>query len=94
MRFEWDAEKDAANQKKHGLSFDEAKELFLSGVWYAEFFDERHVEPRFVAVGPITSGVIAVICTIRKQDLVRIISARYATDRETKRYQEERDRSL
>lgn len=93
MRFEWGAAKDATNQKKHGLSFDEAKELFLSGAWYAEFFDERHAEPRFVAVGPIASGVIVVIYTMRKEDVIRIISARYATDRETRRYQEERDQS-
>ena len=93
MRFEWDAAKDATNQEKHGVSFDEAKQLFLSGVWYAEFFDERHAEPRFVVVGPIASGVIVVIYTTRKEDLIRIISARYATDRETRRYQEERDKS-
>ena len=31
MRFEWNPNKDEANQKKHGLSFDEAKELFAGG---------------------------------------------------------------
>ena len=45
--------------------------------------------PRFVVVGPIASGIIVVIYTTRKEDVIRIISARYATDRETRRYQEE-----
>ena len=42
MRFEWDAEKDRANRRKHGLSFDQAAELFKAGVDYLEVYDEAH----------------------------------------------------
>ena len=32
MRFEWDARKEETNQRQHGISFEEAKELFSSGL--------------------------------------------------------------
>ena len=55
MQFEWDPEKDLANQVKHGLSFKDASELFSSEVDCLEICDELHSleEDRFVAVGPI-----------------------------------------
>ena len=84
MKFDWDAGKDAANQAKHGLSFEEAKALFTSGVEYLEIFDEAHSfsEERFIAIGAIVRGVIVVVWTEQPEDTTRIISARRATTRE------------
>lgn len=80
----WDEAKNLANRKKHGLSFEEARELFTSGVDYLEIFDESHSEEedRFTAIGPIRQGVILVVWMDREEDELRIISARRATRRE------------
>ena len=59
MRFEWDPKKSRGNEKKHGLSFSEAKTLFESGVDYLEIYDEDHSadEDRFIAIGPVEGGL-------------------------------------
>lgn len=84
MRFDWDPAKDRANREKHDLGFDEAQELFVSGIDYLELFDEAHSEQeeRFIAVGPIQRGVVVVVWTERVEDVIRIVSARFATSRE------------
>jgi uncharacterized protein len=89
-RFEWDDAKNAANQAKHGVSFEEAQELFTSGADYLEIFDADHSdkEDRFIAIGPITRGLVLVVWTERDEDVVRIISARWATKHERAKYVE------
>jgi|SRR5262244_3797619 len=88
LRFEWDEEKSHANERKHGLSFSEAKTLFQSGVDYLEIYDESHSadEDRFIAIGPIERGMIVVVWTETLVGSIRIISARWATKREEQRY--------
>ena len=90
MRFIWDPDKDAANQEKHGISFDQAKELFESKEDYLEIFDEAHStdEERFIAIGPIRRGLVLVVWTEVDEDTVRIISARWATKQEKELYYE------
>jgi hypothetical protein len=63
VRFEWDAAKDEVNRQKHGISFAEASELFSSGVDFLEIYDQQHSdeEERFIAVGPITIGLVVII---------------------------------
>jgi uncharacterized DUF497 family protein len=80
----WDPSKDAANRKKHGVSFEEASEVFTSGVPYLVLFDEAHSadEDRFWAIGPIKRGLVLVVHTEEDEDSVRIISARWASKRE------------
>lgn len=80
--------KNRANQQKHGVSFEEAKELFVSGVDYLEIFDDVHsdFEDRFIAIGPIEQGVVLVVWTERDEDTIRIISARWATKHEQRLY--------
>ena len=89
MRFEWDPAKDKSNRAKHGVSFDQASELFKSGVEYLEIYDEEHSdeEDRFIAIGPIKRGVIVIAYTERDDDVLRIVSARMATKRERQRYE-------
>jgi uncharacterized DUF497 family protein len=88
-RFEWDPAKDRANRAKHGVSFQEALELFSNGVDCLEIYDERHSvqEDRFIAVGPIRVGIIVVVYTERSEDVIRILSARMATAREREGYE-------
>ena len=83
VRFEWDPNKDEANQRR-GLSFNEATELFAGDNDYLEIYDREHSdeEDRFIAIGPIRSGVIVVVYTERQEDVIRIVSARKATKKE------------
>jgi uncharacterized DUF497 family protein len=89
VEFVWDVAKSEANQRKHGVSFREAQELFESGVDYLEIFDSAHStdEDRFVAIGPISRGIVVVIWTEPVEDTVRIISARMATQRDRELFQ-------
>jgi uncharacterized protein len=86
MRVSWDPAKSHANRQKHGVSFEEAQELFTSGVEYLEIFDDAHSadEDRFLAIGPIPLGLVLVVWTERDEDETHIISARLATSREAK----------
>ncbi|HYC88000.1 MAG TPA: BrnT family toxin [Thermoanaerobaculia bacterium] len=82
--------KNLANLRKHGVSFEEASELFRSGVDYLEIFDDEHsvTEDRFIAIGPIQRGLVLIVWTERDEETIRIISARWATNREQNLYLE------
>lgn len=86
--FEWDEAKDLSNQRKHGLSFAEARQLFESGADYLEIFDIEHseFEDRFIAIGPIDRGLVVVVYTEPEEDRMRIIGARLANQREQALY--------
>lgn len=93
MKVTWDEAKNLSNQAKHGVSFEEASELFSSGVDYLEIYDEAHSdeEDRFIAIGPIRGGIVLVVWTERlslddEESAIRIISARWATKREKEHY--------
>lgn len=88
MRFESDPAKARANLAKHGVSFDQARKLFTSGVDFLEIYDDAHsiAEERFVAIGPISEGIVLVVFTEIVEGTVRIISARMATTRERSLY--------
>ena len=95
MRFVRDPEKDKINRAKHGLSFEDATELFKTGVDYLEIYDEGHSEreDRFIAVGPIKRGIIVVAYAEREDDVLRILGARMATRYERRRFEAyEKDR--
>ena len=86
MKFEWNLEKEKRNIRKHGVSFKEASKLFISRFDYLEIYDESHSEDedRFIAIGPIVKGIIVVVYVERDFDIIRIISARKATQAENR----------
>jgi len=88
VKVEWDEGKNLASQRKHGISFEEAAEIFTAGSDYLEIFDEAHseTEDRFIAIGPIARGVVLVVWTERDEETLRIISARWANEREQALY--------
>jgi uncharacterized DUF497 family protein len=45
VKFEWDQAKNLANQKKHGVSFEEAESVFAAAD-YLEIFDEELLKAR------------------------------------------------
>ena len=89
FRFHWDPHKARANLKKHGVSFEEAATVFGDPLGYI-VPDPRHSheEERSVLLGrSVRSRVIAVMFTERG-DSIRLISARPATRRERRDYEE------
>jgi len=89
LHFEWDQNKNEQNQKKHGISFQEARTVFFDEN-AVEFFDEDHSdwEDRFLLLGLSARFRILMICRcFREEDsIIRIISARKATRNEQKFY--------
>ena len=87
VEFEWDESKNLGNQRKHGVSFSEVRELFESEE-YLEIFDEAHseFEDRFIAIGPIRRGLVVVVHMEPEENVIRVISARRATRHERKFY--------
>lgn len=92
-RFEWSPSKAAANLKKHGISFDEATQVFLDPK--AIFEQDREVddEARWQVIGCIGDSLMLMIAhTVREEpdaDVYRIISARQADRKERRRYEGE-----
>ena len=90
LDFKWDPQKDKLNQEKHGISFEEAQSVFFDEN-AIEFFDPEHSqsEDRFILLGLSFRLKILVVChCFREQDsLIRIISARKATRKESSYYE-------
>ena len=87
-RFEWDEDKNLANRRKHGISFEEASTIFDGPVLSLE--DEGHQsEVRERCYGLIGGVVIACVVHTDRDGATRIISARKATPHERKAYQGE-----
>jgi uncharacterized DUF497 family protein len=90
VRFEWDKDKAARNVRLHGVSFEEACELFNTEAPVLEVYDVDHsvTEDRFKSIGPVGRGLVLVVWTERTDDIVRIISAWWATKTEEQMYAE------
>ncbi len=86
MRFTWDPKKNAINKKKHGISFEQAIDVFYDER-RLEFYDEEHSgdEDRWQTIG-FAREVLFVVYTEREGDIIRIISARCATRQEREWY--------
>jgi uncharacterized DUF497 family protein len=92
VRFEWDSAKAESNYAKHGVSFDVARLVFEDPFQRSirQVIDE---EERWVTMGLAGDTVLLVVAhTISegddKEEVVRIISARKATSRERKSYEQ------
>lgn len=92
ITFEWDENKEAANRKKHGVSFQEAQSVFYDD-FAVQFFDEEHSshEQRFLMLGMSTGARLLLVCHCERSEgnIIRIISARKATKNESKFYKGE-----
>jgi uncharacterized protein len=86
MRFEWDTAKARANERKHSVSFEEAASIFRGFCIHRLDGRRDYGEARFVALGCDSNGVVLnVVYTIR-EDSIRIISARKASNHERETY--------
>jgi len=89
VRFIWDAKKASINIRKHGISFQEAATVFRD-VLSATGSDPDHStgEHRFVTFGLSEAGRLLVVSHTEEGGSIRIISARLATKREPRIYEE------
>ena len=89
LRFQWDEHKAAANAKKHGVSFEEAKSVFVDE--RAKLIDDpdhSEDEDRFVLLGLSSALRLLLVCHCYRSEgnVIRLISARKATGTESKAY--------
>jgi uncharacterized protein len=89
MEFEWDESKAAANLKKHGVAFVEAKTVFYN-VLAVIFDDEAQSvgEKREIIIGHSQNNRLLLISFTERPNAIRIISARPATRREREDYEQ------
>lgn len=90
LGFEWDESKNKINRAKHGVWFEEARSVFddLQG---RVFHDLKHSdnEDRFIIIGISSAARILVVvhCYREADSVIRIISARKATQQEALFYE-------
>ena len=90
LRFEWDGAKNAANQRKHGISFEEARSVFYDErALLIEDPDEGTGEDRFVLLGMSEALRMLLVCHCyrEREAVIRIISARKADRAERADYE-------
>lgn len=87
MKFEWSEEKNRVNIKKHHISFEEAKEVFIDPMQISKL-DHRfdYFEERWITLGSAIRGKIVVVAHMffdeNGEEIIRIISARKANQKE------------
>ena len=97
VQFEWDPAKNLANQRKHGVSFEEAAQLFRDPLFISWKDRVQDGEERWQACGKVDGlSLLIVAHTIREEqeggieiEVIRIISARRAEPKERRRYEKE-----
>jgi len=89
MRFEWDPAKARKNLRKHGVTFEAACSVFYDplAVTGADP-DHSESEERMVTFGVSSSGRLLVVAHTERAEVIRIISARVATQHERRIYEE------
>ena len=88
-RFEWNPDKADRNLCKHGISFEEAGTVFDDPLFITVLDEEHSVdEERYITLGLSVTGRLLLIAHTDRQGTIRIISARKATKRERRFYEE------
>ncbi|MCL4475106.1 MAG: BrnT family toxin [Nitrospirae bacterium] len=91
--FEWDTDKAKRNIETHGVSFDEASTTFkdtLSLTIHDPLHSDK--EDRFILIGSSIKNRLLVVVHTERGNKIRIISARKATKKERKKYEENAER--
>jgi uncharacterized DUF497 family protein len=89
LRFAWSPRKPSENKRKHGISFDEAKTVFLDDNALLMADPDRSAEEdRFLLLGVSSVLRLLVVCHCYREsdDVIRLISARKATKPEAQQY--------
>ena len=88
--FDWDDGKARSNWAKHGVSFEEATMVFADPLAMTLDDPDHSIgEDRYITFGLSDFGRLLVVCHTDDEDVIRIISARTATPRERRSYEQE-----
>ena len=88
MQFEWDDEKASISERKHGVSFPEAMTVFGDPLALTGYDPDHSTdEDRFITMGHAITERLLIVCHTDREQRIRIISARIATRRERKDYE-------
>jgi uncharacterized DUF497 family protein len=83
----WSEAKAQGNLRKHGVSFDVAREVFdAAEMMYTYDQEHSNYEDRYVSVASTTGGLLAVVWAEPEAEIFRIISARRPTREERRQY--------
>ena len=91
MEFNWDSKKAKANIEKHGVSFEEAASVFYDPLAKsAQDPDHSEDESRFILIGHSQKNNLLFVVHVYKEnpDTIRIISARKATKKEKRDFED------
>jgi len=92
MKFEWNETKNRLNQEKHGITFEEAKEVFDDALQISKL-DHRfnYFEERWITLGATKKEKLLVVANLffseDGEEIIRIISARKANNNERNIYE-------
>ena len=97
FQFEWDPAKNLSNRRKHGVSFEEAAQVFRDPLYLSWKDRVQDGEERWQACGEVEGLSLLIVAHTLRQELldgteievVRIISARRAAPKERRRYEQE-----
>lgn len=97
IRFEWDEAKNLSNRRKHGVSFEEASQVFRDPLYVSVQDRVEDGELRWQTMGRVEEVLLLTVAhTVREErddgrsvEVIRIISARPATRKERRRYEDE-----
>ena len=97
IRFEWDEIKNLSNRRKHGVSFEDACQVFRAPLYVSVQDRIEKGEARWQTLGMVEDLLLLMVAhTVREEledgtlvEVVRIISARRATRKERRRYEDE-----
>lgn len=88
MDFEWDEAKNTANIRKHGIDFADAV-LIFDGPVISRIDDRRdYGETRIISYGQIADQIVATVVHTDRNGVMRIISARLASAKERRAYEQ------
>ena len=90
MNYQWDPDKAQANNNKHNVDFADAVGVFEDA--WALTIEEQYIndEQRFVTLGMDFLGRVLIVVYTYRGDDIRLISARRATKRQRKTYEQRR----
>jgi uncharacterized DUF497 family protein len=92
MHFEWDENKNTLNKKNHGVSFEQAQEVFEDPFQISKLdFRFNYLEERWITLGSTKDTTILVVANLfftdDGEEIIRIISARKANTKEVTVYE-------
>lgn len=89
MKVIWDPKKALINIRRHGIEFSHAATV-LDDPMALTIEDKRHIEQRFVTIGSdLLDRILVVVYAYDDKEQIRLISARKASPKERKQYEED-----